>query len=48
MWNKICDKIILITEFENLNTYFKTKVVDGILVNFFMMYDVDIHQLHLG
>jgi hypothetical protein len=27
----ICDKIILIIEFENLNIYFKTKVVDGIL-----------------
>jgi hypothetical protein len=27
----ICDKIILITKFENLNIYFKTRVVDGIL-----------------
>jgi hypothetical protein len=26
----ICDKIIFITKFENLNIYFKTKVVDGI------------------
>jgi len=24
-------KIILVTEFENLNIYFKTRVVDGIL-----------------
>jgi hypothetical protein len=27
----ICDKIIFITKFENLNINFKTKVVDGIL-----------------
>jgi hypothetical protein len=27
----IHDKIILVTEFENLNIYFKTKVVNGIL-----------------
>jgi len=27
----ICDKIIPIIEFENLNIYFKIKVVDGIL-----------------
>jgi hypothetical protein len=27
----ICDKIILIIEFENLNIYFKIKVMDGIL-----------------
>jgi hypothetical protein len=27
----ICDKIISIIEFENLNIYFKTKVVNGIL-----------------
>jgi hypothetical protein len=27
----ICDKIILFRKFENLNIYFKTKVVDGIL-----------------
>jgi hypothetical protein len=27
----IRDKIILIIEFENLNIYFKTRVVDGIL-----------------
>jgi hypothetical protein len=26
----ICDQIILITEFENLNIYFKIRVVDGI------------------
>jgi hypothetical protein len=27
----ICDKIILVTKFKNLNIYFKTRVVDGIL-----------------
>jgi hypothetical protein len=27
----ICDKIIPVTKFENLNMYFKTRVVDGIL-----------------
>jgi hypothetical protein len=27
----ICDKIIPIIEFENLNIHFKIKVVDGIL-----------------
>jgi hypothetical protein len=27
----ICDKIIFVTKIENLNIYFKTKVVDGIL-----------------
>jgi len=26
----ICDKIILVIEYENLHTYFKTKVVGGI------------------
>jgi hypothetical protein len=26
-----CDQIILVMEFENLNMYFKSKVVDGIL-----------------
>ncbi len=44
----IRDKIILITKFENLNIYFKTKVVDGTHGwIFFMMYDIDIHQLNL-
>jgi hypothetical protein len=27
----ICDKIIFVIEFEILNIYFKTRVVDGIL-----------------
>jgi len=27
----ICDKMILLIEFEILNIYFKTKVLDGIL-----------------
>ncbi len=27
----ICDKIILVTKFENLNIYFKTRIVDGTL-----------------
>ncbi len=40
----ICDKIIFVTKFEILNIYFKTKVVNKILgVNFFMVYDIDIH-----
>jgi hypothetical protein len=26
-----CDEIILITKFENLNMYFKSRIVDGIL-----------------
>jgi len=44
----ICDKIILVTEFEILNVYFKTHVVDGILgCIFFMVYDIDKHQLNL-
>jgi hypothetical protein len=44
----ICDKIIFITKFENLNIYFKISVVDGIFGwIFFMVYDIDIHQLNL-
>jgi hypothetical protein len=36
------------TKFENLNMYLKSKVVDGILGwIFFMVYDIDIHQLNL-
>jgi hypothetical protein len=27
----ICDQIILVIEFENLNMYLKSRVVDGIL-----------------
>jgi hypothetical protein len=27
----VCDQIIFVIEFENLNMYFKSKVVDGIL-----------------
>jgi hypothetical protein len=27
----ICDQIIPITKFENLNIYFKTRVADGII-----------------
>ncbi len=42
----IHDKIIPVIEFENLNIYFKTKVVDGIF-GWIMMYDIDIHQLNL-
>jgi hypothetical protein len=42
-------KITLVIEFENLNVYFKIKNVDGILGwIFFIVYDIDIHQLHLG
>jgi hypothetical protein len=44
----ICDKIIPIKEFENLNIYLKIRVVDGILRWFFYGYDIDIHQLNLG
>jgi hypothetical protein len=44
----IHDKITPATKFENLNIYFKTRVVDGILGSiFFMMYDIDIHQLNI-
>jgi hypothetical protein len=31
----ICDQIILVTKFENLNMFLKSKVVDGILGDFF-------------
>jgi len=34
----ICDKIILVTEFEILNVYFKTWVVDGILGCIFFLW----------
>jgi hypothetical protein len=27
----ICDEIIFVTEFENLNMYLKSKVIDGII-----------------
>ncbi len=44
----ICDKIILVIEFEILNVYFKTQVVDGIIeCIFFMVYYIDKHQLNL-
>ncbi len=44
----IHDKIKPITKFKSLNIYFKTKVVDGIFGwFFFMVYDIDIHQLNL-
>jgi len=45
----IYHKIILVTKFENLNIYFKTRVVNGILGCIFcMVYDIDINQLDLG
>jgi hypothetical protein len=44
----ICDKIILITKFIKLHTYFKTKVVVEFLANFFVVIIIDIHQLNLG
>jgi hypothetical protein len=31
MYGDICDKTILVIEFEILNIYFKTSVVDGII-----------------
>ncbi len=41
-------KIILVTKSEKLHIYFKTKVVSGILGwIFFMVYDIDIHELNL-
>jgi len=43
----IFDKIITNIEFENLHIYFKTRIV-GFWVIFFMVYDIDIHQLNLG
>ncbi len=44
----ICDQIIVVTKFENLIIYFKTKVVDGVLGWIFLWYFIDIHQLNLG
>jgi hypothetical protein len=40
----ICDEIILVTKFENLNMYLKSKVVDEIFGwIFFMVHDIDLH-----
>jgi hypothetical protein len=45
----IRDKMIPIIVWKKLSIYFKTKVVDGILGwIFFMVYDIDIHQLNIG
>ncbi len=44
----IRDKIIPIIKFEILNIYFKARVVEGIPGwIFFMVYDIDTHQLNL-
>jgi hypothetical protein len=44
----ISDKIIFVTQFEILNIYFKTMVMDGKFSSaFFMVYDIDTHQLNL-
>jgi len=40
----ICDQIIPIIEFEILNMYLKSTIVNGnYWVNFFMVHDIDIH-----
>jgi hypothetical protein len=44
----ICDKIILITKYEKLHTYFKTRVVSGIFGEFLCGHYYDIHQMNLG
>jgi hypothetical protein len=42
-------KIIPFTKFENLNIYIKTRgCAWNYCVNFFMVYDINIHQLNLG
>jgi len=41
----IYHEIIFFTEHEKLHTYFKTKVVVNFFVNFFLMSDIDAHQL---
>jgi len=45
----ICYKIILVTKFEKLHIYFKTRIVGGSFgQNFFMVNYIEIHQLNLG
>ncbi len=45
----ICDKIYLSQSLKKLHLYFKTKVMNGVLGRiFFMVYDIDIHELNLG
>jgi hypothetical protein len=46
----ICDKIIFITKFEILHIYISKLGlwVEFLLVKFFMVNDIDIHQLNLG
>jgi len=45
----ICDKLSFITKFEKLHIYSKLGLwVEFLLVNFFMVNDIDIHHLNLG
>ncbi len=44
----ICDEIILVTKYEKLHTYFKTRVVGGIFGEIFCGQWYYIHQLNLG
>jgi hypothetical protein len=44
----ICDKIIPITKFENLNIYLETKVVDGKLFYGVWYWYIYIYKLYLG
>jgi hypothetical protein len=45
----ICYKIILVTKFEKIDIYLKTRIVGGSFGEFFLMVNyIDIHQLNLG
>ncbi len=45
----ICDKIIHVIEFEKIAYIFQNQGCEwNSWVNFFMVYDIDIHELNLG
>ncbi len=45
----ICDKVILVTQFENFAYILQNQGYEwNFWVNFFMVYDIDIHELNLG
>jgi len=45
----ICDKIIHVTKFEKIAYIFQNKRCEwNSWVNFFMIYDIDMHELNLG
>jgi len=45
----ICDKIIPITKFENIAYILQNYGYEwNSWVNFFMVYDIDVHELNLG